>query len=101
MQYRQHVRNIVGSNAGFGARLIRLRAMMAGRVASWNDINVAALQRIRDLLTPENQVVLDTFAEARRASSLLKPLHLQKAGVYRQNLIETAGLYASVVIGRI
>ena len=101
VQYRQHGLNIVGSNAGFGARLVRLRAMMAGRVVSWNDINVAALRRIRDWLTPENQAVLDTFVEARRAPSLLRLVHLQKAGVYRQNLIETAGLYAGAVIRRI
>lgn len=101
VQYRQHGQNIVGSNAGIAARLVRLRAMMAGRVVSWNDINVAALRRIRDWLTPDNQAVLDTFAEARRAPSLFRLVHLQKAGVYRQNLIETAGLYAGAVIGRI
>ncbi len=101
LQYRQHGRNIVGSNLGMGARLVRLQAMMAGRVVSWNDVNVAALNRIRHLLTPNNLIVLDRFAQARRAPSVVKPVQLLRAGVYRQNLIETAGLYAGALLGRI
>ena len=101
LQYRQHGQNIVGSNLGLAARLSRLQAMMAGRVVSWNDVNVAALNRIRHLLTPDNLMVLDRFAQARHAPSLAKPFHLLRAGVYRQNLIETAGLYAGALVGRI
>lgn len=101
LQYRQHGRNIVGSNSGIKARLARLRAMFNGRVVSWNDVNVAALNRARILMTAENVAVLDRFMCARRAPCPLKVFHLMRAGVYRQNLIETLGLYVGAVAGRI
>jgi glycosyltransferase involved in cell wall biosynthesis len=101
VQYRQHIRNIVGSNMGLSARFARLHALMRGRITVWNDTNVAALNRVRHLLTPDNRIVLDRFMKARRARLLLKPIYLRKAGVYRQDLFETAGLYASAFLGRI
>ena len=101
LQYRQHGENIVGSNIGIAARITRLRAMMGGRVVSWNDVNEAALHRVRHLLTDDSLMALDRFSRARRAPSLLKVFHLLRAGVYRQNLIETLGLYVGALAGRI
>lgn len=101
LQYRQHEKNIVGSNIGVSARIIRLRAMIGGRVVSWNDVNEAALYEVQHLLTEDSRTTLDRFSRARRAPSLLKIVHLLRAGVYRQNLIETLGLYVGALAGRI
>jgi hypothetical protein len=91
----------IGSNVGLSARIVRLRAMMGGRVVSWNDVNEGALHRVRHLLTDDSREALDQFTRARRAPSLLKIFHLQRAGVYRQNSIETLGIYLGALAGRI
>lgn len=101
LQYRQHGQNIVGSNLGMKARIIRLRAMFGGRVIDWNDINGVALNRIRHLLTNENREALELFSRARRAPPLLKISYLMRVGVYRQNIVETIGLYVGAILGRI
>ena len=101
LKYRQHGQNLVGSNIGWRARLVRLFAFASGRVVRWNDTNIVALNKIRHVLTPENVHTLDLFATARRGS-LVQRLHLtRKSGVYRQSLIENIGLFLGAVFGRL
>ncbi len=101
LKYRQHGQNLVGSNIGLRARLVRLMAFAGGRVIGWNAINIAALSSVRRLLHPDNVRVLDRFAQARSAGLLMRPYLLWRAGVYRQGLVETIGLYLGALLGRI
>src|SRR5262249_45043308 len=55
LKYRQHADNLIGSNLGGRARLLRIRLMLGGRFRDWNDTNLAALRRLpADLITPDN-----------------------------------------------
>ena len=101
LKYRQHGQNIVGSNIGLRARLIRLRAFANGRVVSWNRINLAFLTRMSASLTPENAVVLERFARARQASLAMRMYLIWKSGVYRQSSIENIGLFVGALFGRL
>nr|WP_184256645.1 glycosyltransferase family 2 protein [Rhodopseudomonas rhenobacensis] len=101
LKYRQHGQNLVGSNIGLRARLVRLVAFAGGRVVDWNAINIAALDSVRHLLRSGNVRVLERYARARRASALLRPYLLWSAGVYRQTSLETVGLYLGALLGRI
>lgn len=101
LKYRQHGNNLVGSNIGLKARLIRMKAFGSGRVASWNDLNLKMLSGVRASFTRRNLATLDDFAEARGAS-LLRRLHLiRRSGVYRQSTIENIGLLVGALFGRI
>jgi hypothetical protein len=40
--------------------------LLQGRFRGWVDANLRALQRVRHLMTPENQRVLDDFVQARQ-----------------------------------
>ena len=70
LKYRQHLDNLIGSNLGWRARLVRFRMMLSGRFRDWNTMNIAALQQVpAHLIKPQNRAVLQLFAKARTASS--------------------------------
>ena len=46
LKYRQHPDNLIGSNRGWRARLVRIRMMLSGRFRDWNTMNIAALQHV-------------------------------------------------------
>jgi hypothetical protein len=66
VRYRQHDANQFGSNVNPRAQLKRARLLLQGRFRGWVDANLRALQRVRHLMTPENQQVLDEFVHARQ-----------------------------------
>lgn len=101
LKYRQHGENLVGSNIGLRARLIRLLAFAGGRVVMWNSVNLAVLCRMRHLLTSENAFVLDCFVRARQASLPARLYFLWKSRVYRQSTVENIGLFAGALLGRL
>jgi glycosyltransferase involved in cell wall biosynthesis len=101
VKYRQHGRNLVGSNLGWHQRFKRIGAFMQGQVTNWNNINVEALSRNRGLLNSASLNVLDSFIRARQALNIVKPLLLLKSGVYRQNIVETVVLFMGSVFGRL
>jgi hypothetical protein len=101
VKYRQHGHNLVGSNIGLRARVIRLWAFASGRVVMWNSVNLAVLKRLHDLLTPQNAIALDYFAKARQASWPLRLYLVWKSGVYRQSMLETFGLFLGALFGHI
>jgi glycosyltransferase involved in cell wall biosynthesis len=101
VKYRQHGQNLIGSNAGPAARVLRLQAFAGGRFATWSEINIAALNGMRRWLSPASVGTLDRFAGARSASGLRR-LHLfWRSGVYRQSILETATLFVGSLLNRI
>ena len=102
LKYRQHSDNLIGSNLGWHARLIRFRMMLSGRFREWNKTNIAALQRVpAGLMTPQNSLVLQRFAQARTASLLKRLGHLKQSGVYRQTMLDNFGLLLAAILRRI
>src|SRR5258708_3611567 len=101
IKYRQHGRNLIGSNLGLRQRSVRLKAFVGGRVVTWNDINIEALNRMRHLLSPSSLATLDLFARARAALPPENLYLLWRAGVYRQNAFENAGMFSGTLFGRI
>jgi glycosyltransferase involved in cell wall biosynthesis len=102
LKYRQHPDNVIGSNLGWRARLVRLRMMLNGRFRDWNDTNIAALRRLpAQLIRPGNREVLELFAKARSASLLKRLVYLRQSGVYRQTLLGNVGLYAAAILKKI
>ena len=102
LKYRQHPDNLIGSNRGWGARLVRFRMVMKGRFRDWNAMNIAALQRVpAHLIKPQNIQVLQLFAKARTAPLLKRLYYLKRSGVYRQRLIGNIGLLVATLLKRI
>lgn len=102
VKYRQHPANLIGSNQGGSARLLRIRMMLGGRFRDWNATNIAALRRLPErLITPDNRRVRDLFAAARGAPLSKRLALLWRSGVYRQTLLGNLGLFAAAVLKRL
>ena len=101
IDYRQHENNAVGSNIGWRAALERLRAGLNGRFAGWNDVNIAALNANRALLTPKALASLDAYIEAKNAPFFKRLIALQRAGVYRQTHKGTVSLLIACLLKRL
>jgi glycosyltransferase involved in cell wall biosynthesis len=101
VRYRQHARNVIGSNLGFAARLRRLRWFGQGRFRYWSDLNVEALMRLRPRMNTENRQIFDLFCNARHRPLLQRARMFAQTGVYRQTLLGNLGLAAAVVLKKI
>lgn len=101
IRYRQHAKNLVGTNNGLRAKLRRIQQLWRGRFRGWTDANVRALARFQDLLTEENQRVLDTFNEARKRRFLMRAWGIWKSGVTRQTLAGNLGILAAALFNKI
>ena len=93
VSYRQHDDNLIGGNQGLRARGQRLRQLLAGRMAEWTDINLAALEAAAPLLTPEAAAKVALLREARRRRLLPRLALLRRLALYRQTRAGTASLW--------
>ena len=99
--YRQHNDALVGSNISLMAKIDRIVNVLNGRFKSWNTINLQALYKIRNLLTIDNQVILETFAQLRAAKFKDRVRLLEVCGVYRQTWQGTLCLWLATLIKKI
>jgi glycosyltransferase involved in cell wall biosynthesis len=91
--YRQHARNAIGGNMGLGPKLKRLHMLATGRLAHYNDVNLAALEAAAPVLTEEARLKADLLRRGRRL-----PLHrrigsMRRLGLYRQTRGGTVTLW--------
>jgi len=101
VRYRQHEKQLVGSNVGTAARLARAALVFGGRFKSWSDINIQALERLRHRLTPENQRIFDLMRAARAGWLPKRLTALKKSGIHRQGFVDNVGLYLAVMLNRL
>ncbi|MDB5541289.1 MAG: hypothetical protein JWQ89_3016 [Devosia sp.] len=101
VRYRQHPRNLVGSNNGLRARAERLFAAFGGRFSRWNESNLAGLAACADLLTPAAAETVEIFRSARSGPRLGRLRSLRRSGVYRQTMIGQLSLYAAGLLGKL
>ena len=99
--YRQHQKNVVGSNRSLSALWIRLKKFLDGRYKKYNEKNVYYLGKCSHFLTNENQERLAFFCKARKSSALQSLKAMRKSGVRRNGFLFNAALWVGVVIGRI
>lgn len=101
VRYRQHDNNLEGANNHWTGRLLRLYQLLQGRFRVWNDKNTAALQRMREHLTPENQRRLDEFEKARSGGLFARLIAFRRSGVYRQTALDNLSLIVAVVLKKL
>jgi glycosyltransferase involved in cell wall biosynthesis len=99
VRYRQHGENLVGANTSLQARLARTKLLLGGQYSRWNAVNLDALERNRDLLTPDALDAMDLFSRARNERLLPAMATLHRSGVYRQTLRGTFALWAAIALG--
>lgn len=96
--YRQHGDNQVG----YGRQMRHVPQVLAGRFADRVGRNIAALEPVSHLLTPENRQILQRFTQARSTSGpLRRMLALHRSGAYRQTSRGQFGLAVAMGLGRV
>ncbi len=63
--YRQHGRNVIGSNDGLGAQIRRLKPLFEGRFKQWTDANLGALSDLEPATTDASRELHRMFAQLR------------------------------------
>jgi hypothetical protein len=101
LRYRQHGGNLIGANAGLGARLLRIRMLFQGHLKTWTNQHIHALRPLMPKLTPANRRIYDRFVLARQRSLLPRIIGIARSGVYRQTHMGNLGLLAAAVSNRI
>ncbi len=101
IRYRQHGGNLIGANDSWWSSMVRLRQVLADRFKDWQDVNLRALEGVRELLTQENRQVLDCFLRVRSSGVLGRLYWVIKSGVYRQTIRGNVSLIIGAVLGKI
>lgn len=101
IRYRQHENNLVGSNGSLKGKLHRIKMLLRGDFAKWNELNLKVLDSVKSVLSPESQYVLEIFNIA-RTSNLLKRIYLfKKSGIHRQTFLGNLGLVFAIIFKKI
>ncbi|MGC1494892.1 MAG: glycosyltransferase [Sulfitobacter sp.] len=99
--YRQHGGNVIGAGQGITQQARRKIMVLKGAFAQRLDSNLTAMNLVRDLLTPENRTLLDTFSAARQTGVFGRLSALYKVKPYRQTLAGNIGFWGAAGLGYI
>jgi glycosyltransferase involved in cell wall biosynthesis len=99
--YRQHGNNIIGSNIGMWARVIRIRKLINGSFKEWNNKHIIALQPFISFFTTANQKKFDLFTKARNQTIIARLLNFKKIGIYRQTFAGNIALIIAAILNKI
>ena len=101
LKYRQHRKNLIGSNRSLKSKLIRLYQLIKGVFRNRNDQNLNSLMNNFDLLTLRNKNSLQNFIKARKSIFLVDIFYLKKSGVTRQTIFENLILIVGIILKKI
>jgi glycosyltransferase involved in cell wall biosynthesis len=99
--YRQHSKNLIGSNSNWLARLERMRMVFQGRFSEWNGQSVCALEAMQHRFSAESRLILGLFKEARNSSFFRRVINCRRSGVYRQTFLGNLGLILAICLKKI
>ena len=99
--YRQHYNNAIGAGEQLGRRLQNKAAVWRGAFADRVGRNMAAMQKISQHLTPENQRCLGLMEQARHAPLVRRIALLRQAGVYRQGRVSGLTFWGAACLGKV
>jgi glycosyltransferase involved in cell wall biosynthesis len=101
LDYRQHGGNLIGANATVVDRFMRLRGMLSGRFAIWNDANLEILHMMSAKLSEENRALATDFDAGRKAHFFKRVRAVRRVHLYRQTLQGTLSFVVAVWLGKV
>jgi glycosyltransferase involved in cell wall biosynthesis len=99
--YRQHQFNLIGSNQGMKQRLKRIKGLLDGKFKTWNNIHIKELSKVSNLLTKENQTILNLFEKAKQRRFPLNLYYFSRIKLYRQTFLGNLGLLFAIITNKI
>lgn len=98
--YRQHSRNVIGSNYGIKAQLKRFIPLWQGRYKHWSDMTEGAVADIIGQLPTSTVKTFASFQRMRSAKNLFERLIVfQQSGIRRQSIASNCTLVLAIVLG--
>ena len=101
LMYRQHGGNLIGSNQGLSARIMRIRLLMQGQLRRWIDANVAGIRRIAAQLPSAHRRIFLEFDASRHGGVFRRLVGLKRSGVYRQTFAGNIGLIVAAFLKKL
>lgn len=101
LRYRQHGKNLIGSNRSAKALLVRLGKYLNGTFRKYNDDNVTNLRSKVHLLTDTNRNIFANFVLAKDNTGLEALIYLERSGVKRQGTLFNIALWLGALLGKI
>lgn len=101
VRYRQHGRNLSGTNLSLRGRWQRARLLMAGEFGGWVDANLERLAQVRHRMPAHNAAVLERFVRARQQPLLRRLIGLWRSGIRRQTTLGNIGLAVAVLFNKL
>lgn len=99
--YRQHGENLIGTNMGLRARLLRLKKIIQGQYRSWNAAHIREIEKIKFLLTEENQERFSFFKAIHTKNVFQRIYYFFKLGMYRQTKIDTLAVFVAALLKKV
>ena len=101
LDYRQHGRNISGTNKTLYGKLKRAILLLNGSFKVEIDKNTDRLNEKRHLLKGDSLTAFEYFLEARRSGLIKRIYFFGKSGVFRQTFEGNIGLWLAILFNRI
>lgn len=101
LMYRQHDHNVMGANQGLWASVQRAGLVFGHTYGGWLEANMQALRARSQLLTAENNAVLETLRHSPARPGLSRPRAFRQHGLFRQTRLTTICLYLAAALGRV
>ena len=101
VHYRQHGMNQVGASVTLGKLIRRTKLDRNGHLRSTFRRNVAALERIRHRITPENLALLEQVGQLGHPHALVRLAAFLRLPFKRQRLLGNCSLALAVLLGRL
>jgi len=101
VDYRQHGKNLIGSNTSLSAGVVRALRMLSGTLRQWNQDNLTTMLQEANLLNEHHRHTALLFKHALQANVLQRLYMLKKTGIHRQSSMGTLGLMLAACIRRL
>lgn len=101
ISYRQHNKNLIGSNRGYVNRLKRIIGLMNGSFKLWVNLNILQLHYFDALANKHNQLILSNFILTSSSSIIERLNGLVRSGVYRQTFLSNLALWLATILRKI
>ncbi|WP_211278731.1 glycosyltransferase family 2 protein [Pantoea deleyi] len=98
--YRQHEKNLVGSNTGLLSKFTRFNRLFSGEFKAWSEMNCEAIDSIKDKMPYDNQITYQRFCSLRDGLSK-RTISFLKGKFYRQSFVETCAFFVMNVFKKL
>jgi glycosyltransferase involved in cell wall biosynthesis len=101
IKYRQHGKNLIGSNSSIISNIIRLTQFILGRYRYWINVNLHALGSVKFYLSDSAMISLSKFQSLRNEGFIGRILRINNFEFNRSTKLQTIIIIIGHIFGRV